>query len=1719
MVKSRKTNVAGKRFHRWFSIAAKKRVAHRLQFAEQLERRQLMTADFSDAVKGVMGSMFFTDQTAYESTAVRVQQRLSSGGGGGGEGVSNNSFTTTEAEPNNTRFQSNFLPLGTAPGKSDEVIVGGQIASRFDEDFFSFDLRKGDIIDVRVQAQLGLLPWTAGLYTSVNEELVFVEGQLNTPNVPGRPPSINPTMTDGSANFSYVIDEDGRYFLRVGEGSGVYTTTLRTYRPTIEKEAIGNSQIIFLDFDGALLPREAVNVDLITGIGGTMRVPPLRNDLPLLGLAPSDEGRLIDEIVRRVTDKLQTKIKQTANNGFFPNSGIPGEFNVIVLNSKDHPDPWGQKNVSRLVFGGTQLQLLGSDIGLLGIAQSIDVGNFDREESALVMTDILVQGATADLVYSGSSTILEGFAELSSMVLAHEAGHYLGGWHQDPTNQIFHIMDQFYDPLISSGSGPDQIFGTTDDLPLRFGEDNYSPLNPGIPNTGSGVVNSDNVLAFGMSTGKQGGTVTGTIWNDKNRNGRIDTGEPGLEGWTIFADLNGDGIRNITEQQTTSGTNGRYTLTASAGTILIKAALQPGWQATNPSNGVQSVVVAVDQIKDGINFGFVNPTPTATGFKWNDLNGDGIRDQGEPPLEGIWIYLDLDGDKRLDIGEPADKTKLDGSYRITPPSAGTYTVREVLDPGYVQTFPASGEHVVSYDGSTFLVGLDFGNQVALDWGDAPRTYPVLAVNNGAVHGFVNGLSLGTKIDTEANGVPSTTALGDDNRGPVDANNVVIDDEDGILFLRPIVAGDTKNAINATVTNTTGVTTYLHAWIDFNADGDWSDAGEQILKNVVVRNGSNVLNFTAPAGAIIGDTFARFRLSQEFNTAIGGRARSGEVEDYKVAVVDKLVLARNDEVTVSRNSINNQIDVLANDFKLPNETLRVVSVSQGTNGGRISIVTGGGKVQYTPVNGFVGTDTFTYTMRNAAGVNSTATVTVNVALVFDKPVAVDDSFDVVVNSIGIPLNVLSNDIEGRPGPLQIVSVSSPDQGGAAVIGAGNQSLRYTPARNFGGTETFSYSAVDSAGNVTTATVTVHVLPGDRTDDVVDFSFKFVDANGNVMLNPRVRQGEQFGLQVFVDDLRGPATVFPGVYAAYLDLLYNAYLVSPSTPAVPGEFNFDVTFANFYTAFKKGSAEIPGVIDDLGAFDSRTDVPDRPDPVLFATLKFNAVAPGLATFAGDPADKSPFTDVLLSNSPNTPVATRQIRYGRASIEVVGDGVEFPQAVDDSVSPPVAVNSANNIINVLKNDSAGSTKVIRLSSVSAPMHGTAFINTNGTTSPADDYITYTPDANFRGKDQFTYTIRDGRGFASTGTVTVPVGVQSGDVTLQLTVTDTNGTPIEQVEVGKKFQLRGFIQDTRASATAKGVFAAFQDILYDSEFVTIDTSATNPLGFQASFGANYDKIPSGDIVTKNVINELGSVQDIQDVPESQKGPLGGGRFLQFVITMTAKKVTTVDTKFVGDPADVRPFHDTLLFEPPTPVSFERIVYTADNLKIVAPTGGSGGGEGFHNFANPFDVNGDGNVSPIDVLGIINQLNKGGVQNLSGGGGGGEGELTKKLFIDVNNDGMISPIDALGVINRLNQLQSGGGGGGEGEGEAADIANLACGALSHLRSSQGLSSQLVASQNAVVSQSQVGQSVYGPVAPQQSSNVADRGIASFSASESEVDDVIASLAADVLSEWASDLN
>ncbi|MCY2981380.1 MAG: right-handed parallel beta-helix repeat-containing protein [Planctomycetota bacterium] len=157
-----------------------------------------------------------------------------------------------------------------------------------------------------------------------------------------------------------------------------------------------------------------------------------------------------------------------------------------------------------------------------------------------------------------------------------------------------------------------------------------------------------------------------------------------------------------------------------------------------------------------------------------------------------------------------------------------------------------------------------------DYGDAPIAFAFSTslAGFGARH-IATGPMLGTIRDTEPDVTGSTLA----NADGITATN----DEDGVTV------GILTPGANATATVfvTSSGAAKLDAWIDFNRDGDWDDAGEKIANSVSVVNGSNTLTFAVPGSANVSLNYARFRISTAGGLDTFGEAVDGEVEDYVV----------------------------------------------------------------------------------------------------------------------------------------------------------------------------------------------------------------------------------------------------------------------------------------------------------------------------------------------------------------------------------------------------------------------------------------------------------------------------------------------------------------------------------------------------------------------------------------------------------------------------------------------------------------------------------------------------------------------------------------------------------------------------------------------------------------------------------------------------------------------
>nr|WP_242055142.1 putative Ig domain-containing protein [Nostoc flagelliforme] len=75
------------------------------------------------------------------------------------------------------------------------------------------------------------------------------------------------------------------------------------------------------------------------------------------------------------------------------------------------------------------------------------------------------------------------------------------------------------------------------------------------------------------------------------------------------------------------------------------------------------------------------------GMKWHDIDGDGVKDSGETGLQGWTIYLDTNSNGQLDNTEISTVTDANGNYQFTNLRPSIYTVAEVQQAGWKQTFP------------------------------------------------------------------------------------------------------------------------------------------------------------------------------------------------------------------------------------------------------------------------------------------------------------------------------------------------------------------------------------------------------------------------------------------------------------------------------------------------------------------------------------------------------------------------------------------------------------------------------------------------------------------------------------------------------------------------------------------------------------------------------------------------------------------------------------------------------------------------------------------------------------------------------------------------------------------------------------------------------------------------------------------------------------------------
>ena len=158
-----------------------------------------------------------------------------------------------------------------------------------------------------------------------------------------------------------------------------------------------------------------------------------------------------------------------------------------------------------------------------------------------------------------------------------------------------------------------------------------------------------------------------------------------------------------------------------------------------------------------------------------------------------------------------------------------------------------------------------------------------------------------------------------------------------------------------------------------------------------------------------------------------------------------------------------------------------------------------------------------------------------------------------------------------------------------------------------------------------------------------------------------------------------------------------------------------------------------------------------------------------------------------------------------------------------------------------------------------------------------------------------------------------EDAKVVFRIAATTTNGTPISEIKEGDSFQLRGYTQDVRTS-NADGVFAAYFDVVYDTDYVS-------RIGTPTHF-TPYLNAKSAILNNAGVLDEIGAIASLSTLGSDEK--------LLFSIPMRADAAGTA--VFTTNVADDTPAHHVLVYNENNAIGANEITFGSYQLEITEP-------------------------------------------------------------------------------------------------------------------------------------------------------------------------------------------
>ncbi|MCX6662563.1 MAG: Ig-like domain-containing protein, partial [Euryarchaeota archaeon] len=654
-----------------------------------------------------------------------------------------------------------------------------------------------------------------------------------------------------------------------------------------------------------------------------------------------------------------------------------------------------------------------------------------------------------------------------------------------------------------------------------------------------------------------------------------------------------------------------------------------------------------------------------------------------------------------------------------------------------QTFSFTTQYAPNANNDIFTVNEDTTTQFTVLTNDNdPEGHPLTIISvDDPPHGTtsISGSTVTYISDLNYNGPDLFTYTISDGHGGTDQASVSVtvnpvnDGPDAIDDAASVAEDTSNNQINV-LTN----------------DGDID--GDSLVITAVSVPSHGTTTFTS--------SFVRYTPSANYNgpdsftysISDGHGGTDTATVTVTVTPVNDQPIANNDTATVNEDSTNNQINVLTNDGDIDNDPILISGVTQPAHGAVTFTIS---TIFYTPSANYNGGDNFTYTIIDGYGGIDTATVTVTITPINDPPNAVDDTTTVAEDTNNNQINVRTNDNDIDGDTLSITSVTTPAHGTATFT---TLYTYYSPSSNYNGPDSFTYTITDGHGGTDTATVSVTVTPvndqpvaNDDTATVIEDS---LNNNINVLVNDIDIDGDPLTITSITQPMHGLSTFTASSVTYRPAANYSGsdsftYTISDGHGGTdPATVNVIITPVNDPPDALNDTATIPEDstnypinvrLNDIDVDGDILTIVSLTQPIhgtastngtrVFYTASLNYFGPDSLTYT------------ISDNNGGTDTATLFI-----TVTSVNDP---PVAVNDAVT--LAEDSTNNLINALVNDFDIENNPLTIASVTQPSHGAA--------STSGGYIFYTPAANYNGQDAFTYTISDGNGGTSIGTISITV------------------------------------------------------------------------------------------------------------------------------------------------------------------------------------------------------------------------------------------------------------------------------------------------------------------------------------------------------------------------------